>query len=136
MTAQKWPSATQVNDVLVMTAQSFLNMLRPGVAQVSQFDLMVSGFGLHKAVTGLHSATGSHQAFTPLRTSNGPNLHLRRSKAAFCMSIAGFVGKLALMCMSAQMLYVPWRQDCAMYVMNATVLSGVCLLCHLCPSST
>ena len=42
MTAQNWPSATQVNDVLVMAAQSFLNMLRPGVAQVSQFDLMVS----------------------------------------------------------------------------------------------
>ena len=42
MTAQKWPSAIQVNDGLVMTAQSFLNMLSQGVTQVSEFDLMVS----------------------------------------------------------------------------------------------
>jgi len=46
MTAQIWPSAIQVNDVLVMTAQMFVNMLTSGVARVSEFDLMVSAFGL------------------------------------------------------------------------------------------
>ncbi len=57
MTAQKWPSAIQVNDVLVMSAQRFLNMLKQGIAQVSQFDLMVSAFGLQ----GCHRSAFSNR---------------------------------------------------------------------------
>ena len=42
MTAQRWPAAMQVLDVLVMTAQMFLNMLRLRVAHITEFDLLVS----------------------------------------------------------------------------------------------
>ena len=98
MTAQKWPSAIQVNDVLVMTAQRFLNMLRQGIAQVSQFDLMVS-FWLARLsqiciqqqaaikLVKLHSACELHALL--------PNLHSCACQRKCCMCC----GNKTVLCM-------------------------------------
>ena len=43
MGAQQWPLALERNRVLIMTAQTFLNMLDMGVAELQAFSLMVSG---------------------------------------------------------------------------------------------
>ena len=47
MTVGKWPLALAANDVLVMTAQSLLNMLEAGKVQFNQMQLLVRLHTLH-----------------------------------------------------------------------------------------
>ena len=63
MTAAKWPAALEACDVLVMTPQSLLNMLKAGVVDFNTIDLLVGPYPCHPALV-TDDSTLHHQRMT------------------------------------------------------------------------